>query len=83
MATNASGRAWADVDADALSIPRAKELAVLLSAGHGGGARLVSCRQWSDGSVECLTIEVSVSVPQRPVYDIKPIETIVVGFRVG
>lgn len=80
MATNASGRAWADVDADALSIRRAKELAVFLCAGHGGGARLVSCFQSSDGSVEFLTIEVSVSVPQRPVYDIKPIETIGVRF---
>ena len=80
MAPNASGRALADVDADALSIPRAKELAIFLRTGHGDGVPLVSCCQSSDGSVEGLTIEVSVSVPQRPVYDIKPKESIVVGF---
>ena len=80
MAPNASGRAWADVDADALPIPKAKELAIFLCAGYGDGVRLVSCCQSSDGSVEWLRIEVSVSVPQRPVYDIKPSETIMVGF---
>ena len=80
MATNASGRAWADVDADALSIPKAKELAVFLRAGHRGGARLVRCRQSSGGSVEWLTMEVSVSVPQRPANDIRPSEIIVIRF---
>ena len=80
MAPNASGRALADVDADALSIPKAKELAIFLRAGHGDGARLVNCCQSVDRSVEGLTIEVSVSLPQRPANDIKPSETIVVGF---
>ena len=80
MAPNASGRALANVDADALSIPKAKELAIFLRSGHRDGVRLVSCCQSSDGSVEGLRIEVSVSVPQRPVYDIKPKESIVVGF---
>ncbi len=80
MAPKASGRALADVDADALSIPKAKELAIFLRAGHGDGARLVSCCQSVDRSVEGLTIEVSVSLPQRPANDIKPSETIVVGF---
>ena len=80
MAPNASGRALADVDADALSIPKAKGLAIFLRAGHGYGARLVSCCQSVDRNVEGLTIEVSVSLPQRPANDIKPSETIVVGF---
>ncbi len=72
MAPTASGGASATVGADALSIPKAKELANFLRAGHGEGARLVSCRQSADGSAEGLTIEMSVSVPQRPVNDIKP-----------
>ena len=80
MVSNASGRALANVDADALCIPKAKDLAVFLRAGRGEGVRLVNCCQSTDGSVEGLTIEVSVSVPQRPVHDIKPSETIVVGF---
>ena len=80
MAPNASDRALADVDADALSIPKAKDLAIFLRAGHDDGARLVNCWQSSDGSVEWLIIEVSVSVPQRPVNDIKPKEIIVVVF---
>ena len=80
MAPNASDRALADVDADALSIPKAKDLAIFLRAGHDDGARLVNCWQSSDGSVEWLIIEVSVSVPQRPANDIKPKEIIVVGF---
>ena len=78
MAPNDAGRALANVDADALSIPKAKELAVFLRAGHGEGVRLVNCGQSSDGSVEWLGIEVYVSVPQRPVHDIKTKENIVV-----
>ena len=80
MAPNDSGRALANVGVDALSIPKAQELAVFLRAGHDERARLVNCRQSSNGGVECLEIEVSISVPQRPVHDIKPKENIVVGF---
>ena len=80
MALSDAGRALVNIDADALSIPRAKELADYLRAGYAGGSRLTNCGQLSDGRVEWLTIEVSVSVPQRPVHDIKPKERIVVGF---
>ena len=80
MAPNDSGRALANVGVDALSIPKAQELAVFLRAGHDERARLVNCWQSSNGGVECLEIEVSISVPQRPVHDIKPKENIVVGF---
>ena len=80
MAPNASGRAWANVDADALCIPKAKDLAIFLRAGRGEGVRLVNCCQSTDGSVELLTMEVSVSVPQRPANDIRPSEIIVAGF---
>ena len=80
MAPNDAGRALANVDADALSILKAKELAVFLRDGHGEGVRLVNCGQSSDGSAEWLAIEVSVSVPQRPVHDIKSKENIVIGF---
>ena len=80
MAPNNAGRAWANVDADALSIPRAKELADYLHAGHGDGTWLTNCWQLSDGSVELLEIEMPVSVPQRPVHDIKSKENIVVVF---
>ena len=80
MAPNASGRALASVDADALSIPKAKDLANFLRAGRVEGVRLINCCQSSDGSVEGLTIEVSVSVPQRPVHGIKSNEIIVIGF---
>ena len=80
MAPNDADRALANVDADALSIPKASELAVFLRAGHDERARLVNCWQLSGGSIECLEIEVFVSVPQRPVHDIKSKESIVVGF---
>ena len=80
MAPNVAGRALANVDADALAIPKAKELANFLRAGYGEGVRLVSCGQSSNRGVEWLTIEGSVSVPQRPVHDIKAEEDIVVGF---
>ena len=80
MAPSDAGRVSANIDADALSIPKAKELADYLRAGHGDGARLTDCWQLSDGSVEGLTIEVAVSVPQRPVHDIKAEEEIVIGF---
>ena len=80
MAPNDADRASANVDADALSIPKANELAVFLRAGHDERARLVNCWQLSGGSLECLEIEVFVSVPQRPVYDIKAKESIVIGF---
>ena len=80
MPPNDAERASANVDADALSIPRASELAVFLWAGRDERARLVSCRQLSGGSLECLEIEVSVSVPQRPVRDIKAKESIVIAF---
>ena len=80
MAQNDAGRGLANVDADALSIAKARELAHFLCTGHGEGARLVNCWQSSDGSVEWLHIEVDVSVPQRPVHDIKPIEEIVIRF---
>ena len=80
MAPNASGRALANVDADALSIPKAKDLADFLRAGRSEGARLINCWRSADGDVEGLTIEVSVSVPQRPVHDIKSNEIIVIRF---
>ena len=69
-----------NVDANGLSIPKAKELAEYLRAGHGGGARLTNCWQSLEGSREWLAIEVPVSVPQRPVHDIKAKEEIVIGF---
>ena len=80
MAPSNAGRALANVDADALAIPKAKELANFLRAGYGEGVWLVSCGQSSNGGVECLEIEVPVSVPQRPAHDIKSKESIVVGF---
>ena len=80
MAPNYAGRASANVDADALTIPKVKELANFLRAGYGEGVRLVSCGQSSNGSAEWLEIEVPVSVPQRPVHDIKSKETIWVIF---
>ena len=80
MAPSNAGRALANVDADALAIPKAKELANFLRAGYGEGVWLVSCGQSPNGSVEWLEIEVPVSVPQRPVHDIKPKESIVVCF---
>ena len=80
MALSDAGRALVNIDADALSIPRAKELADYLRAGYAGGSRLTNCGQLSDGRVEWLTIEVSVSVPQRPVHDIRAKEEIVIGF---
>ena len=80
MAPSNAGRALANVDADALAIPKAKELANFLRAGYGEGVRLVSCGQSSNRDVEWLEIEVPVSVPQRPVHDIKPKENIVVVF---
>ena len=80
MAPTDADRALANVDAGALSIPQANELAIFLRAGHDERARLVSCWQLSDGSVEWLKIELFVSVPQRPVHDIKPKESIVAAF---
>ena len=80
MAPNDADGVLANVDADALSIPRANELAAFLRAGHDERARLVNCWQSSDGSAEWLEIEVFVSVPQRPVHDIRSKEGIVVGF---
>ena len=80
MAPSDAGRALANVDADALAIPKAKELANFLRAGYGKGVWLASCVQSPNGGVEWLEIEVPVSVPQRPVHDIKPKERIVVGF---
>ena len=80
MAPNYAGRALATVDADALTIPKVKELANFLRSGYDEGARLVSCGQSSNGVVEWLEIEVPVSVPQRPVHDIKSKENIVVVF---
>ena len=80
MATSDAGRALVKVDADALLIPKAKELADYLGAGHGDGVRLTNCWQLSDGSAERLDIEVPVSVPQRPVHDIRAKEEIVIGF---
>ena len=80
MAPSDAGIVSVNIDADALSIPKVKELADYLRAGYAGGARLINCGQLLDGSVEWLTIEVSVSVPQRPVHDIKAKEEIVIGF---
>ncbi len=80
MAPNYAGRASANVDADALAIPKVKALAHFLRAGYGEGVRLVNCGQSSNGSAEWLEIEVPVSVPQRPVHDIKSKETIWVFF---
>ena len=78
MAPTTSGRALVDVDPNALSILKARELADFLCSGHSEGVRLVSCCRSEDGILERLTIEVDVSVPQRPVYDIRPTESIVV-----
>ena len=80
MATSDASRALAKVEADALLIPKAKEFAYYLGAPHIDGARLTGCWQSSDCRVERLDIEVTVSVPQRPVHDIKSKEEIVIGF---
>ena len=80
MATTTSGRALVDIEPNALSISKAKDLANFLYSGHGDGVQLVNCHKTADGALEWLTIEVSVSVPQRPVHDIKPKETLAVQF---
>ena len=78
MTPIASRRALVDVDPNALSILKARELADFLCSGHREGVRLVNCCRSEDGILERLTIEVDVSVPQRPVYDIRPTESVVV-----
>ena len=80
MATSNADRAWARVDAGALLIPKAKDLADFLGPAHISGAQLTGYCQSSSGRVEWLRIEVTVSVPQRPVHDIRAKEEIVIGF---
>ena len=80
MVPNDADRALANVDAGALSIPKANDLAVFLRTGNEERVRLINCGQLSGGSIEWLEIEVFVSVPQRPVHDIKSREYIVVCF---
>ncbi|MCY4364739.1 MAG: ThiF family adenylyltransferase [Chloroflexi bacterium] len=80
MGTSDAGRALEKVEADALLIPRAKEFADYLGAAHIKGAQLSGCWQSSDRRVEWLEIEVTVSVPQRPVHDIRAKEEIAIRF---
>lgn len=80
MTTSHSSRALESVAPNALSIPKAREFAAFLGSNHSSGTRLIDCIHFDDGTLECITIDMDVSVPQRPVYAIKPTERIIVAF---
>ena len=80
MTTSRSGRALEGVAPNALCIPRARELAAFLGANHSPGARLVDCNQFDDGTLEWMNLDVDVSIPQRPIHDIRGTERIIVAF---
>ena len=80
MAAANPSRALERVAPNALSIPKASELAAFLGSEQSPGARLVGCIQVDGGNLEWIATDIDVSVPQRPVHDIRPTERIVVEF---
>ena len=80
MTTSYSCRALESVAPNALSIPKARELSTFLGSNHSPGMRLVGCIQVDGGNLEWIVTDLDVSVPQRPVHDIRPTERIVVKF---
>lgn len=81
MSSNTYGRALADVDPDALSIPKSRALVDFLCSGHIPSVRLVEYGPRNNGDCEWITIELNVSIPQFPVYGIKEKEKIMVIFQ--
>ena len=80
MAPTTLSGALRKVAPSALTISKSSDLATFLCSRHVEGARLVGCNRLDDGTLESLTIDVDASIPQRPAYDIKRVERIVVAF---
>ena len=68
-----------EISPGAISISSASELARFLQSDYCENASLVGCRRLK-GDFELVTFNVNVSVPQRPVHDIRNIEPIAAVF---
>jgi hypothetical protein len=68
------------VAADALRLPRARELVELLRGGDLDFVRLVGCRRHAESAVELVVFDVDVELGQRPVHAIRRRERIAATF---
>ncbi|MEJ7590669.1 MAG: ThiF family adenylyltransferase [Planctomycetaceae bacterium] len=66
------------IDADALDIPRARQIASAITGGRLDFVRLVECCKIAGASIEILVIEVDVERPQVVVNPIRRVERIAV-----
>lgn len=69
------------VSCDDLTLPRARDFAVLVRDGASPHVALVSCHRLANGT-ELVACDVRPTVPQRPRVAIAKTERILVGFRV-
>ena len=65
-----------EIDLDAITIPRAREFTRFLREDNSGSSNLLSVRRFRKSASELVVLEAKVSVPQRPVHDIKSVEII-------
>ena len=72
-------RIGVEISPGANSISSAKELVRFLQSDYCENASLVGCRRLKD-DLEIVTFNVNVSVPQRPVHDIRNVEPIAAVF---
>lgn len=68
------------INAGDLKLPRAQAITRYVDDGGYKFARVVSLRRNPEG-VETVVVELDVEVPQRPVYPIRPLETVALRFH--
>lgn len=64
------------IEAGALQVPLARRLAAYINATCEGFATLRECRFVADTGAEIISFDLTVELPQRPVYPILPVETV-------
>ena len=64
-----------------LRIPRARSVARFAEATTNPNVRLLHCYGSRENGSEAVELAISATVPQRPVYDIRPTERILIAFK--
>lgn len=68
------------INVDGLAVPLARSFASHTAKACADFARLIECRRLPEKSIEIVTFEIDIGVPQRPVYAINATEAVSVCF---
>ena len=72
--------AGASVEPRKLTIPRARSVARFAQSGTNPNVNLLNCYGSRDDGTEAVTVDISATVPQRPAYDIRRNERLLIVF---